>query len=80
MKNKDYKPLFRNLNLNPAREENESYIDYVKRRKKCNFILQKYKQVGRDVFENVFPEGITMSAMDKIIGEIKSKQNEKSSR
>ena len=80
MKNKDYKPLFRNLNLNPAREENESYVDYVSRRKKCNFILQKYKQVGRDVFENIFPEGVTMGAMDEIISDIKTKQNEKSSR
>jgi len=80
MKNKDYKPLFRNLNLNPAREENESYVDYVSRRKKCNFILQRYEQVGRDVFEEIFPEGITMEAIDSIIGEIKNQQNDKSSK
>jgi len=77
MKNKDYKPLFRDLNLNPAREENESYIDYVKRRKKCNFILKKYKILGRDLFETVFPEGVTIEAMDTIISETKHQQDEK---
>ena len=35
MSNKDFKPLFSKLNLNPAREENESYNEYVIRRKKC---------------------------------------------
>ena len=43
MTNEEFKPLFTNLNLNPAREENESYDEYVIRRKKGNFILEKYK-------------------------------------
>ena len=46
MSNKNFTPLFSNLNLNPAREENETYKEYVIRRNKCNFILKKYKQVG----------------------------------
>tara|TARA_B110001454_G_scaffold191868_1_gene191786 strand:+ start:404 stop:625 length:222 start_codon:yes stop_codon:yes gene_type:complete len=71
MTNEEFKPLFTNLNLNPAREENESYDEYVIRRKKCNFILKKYKIVGRDVFENIFPEGITIEAMDSVINEAK---------
>ena len=71
MTNKDFKPLFTNLNLNPSREENETYDKYVIRRKKGNFILEKYKILGRDVFENIFPEGITINAMDKIISEAK---------
>ena len=67
MTNKDFKPLFNNLNMNPARGENETYDEYVIRRKKVNFILKRYKQTGREVFESVFPEGVTIEAMDNII-------------
>ena len=70
MMNKDFKPLFNNLNMNPARDENETYDDYVIRRKKVNFILKRYKQTGREVFESVFPEGVTVEAMDDIINEL----------
>ena len=70
MTNKDFKPLFNNLNMNPARDENETYDDYVIRRKKVNFILKRYKQTGREVFESVFPEGVTVEAMDDIINEL----------
>lgn len=72
MSNKDIKPLFINLNLNPSREENESYDEYVIRRKKCNFILKKYKLVGREAFEAIFPEGVTIEAVDNIINEVKT--------
>ena len=67
MTNKDFKPLFNNLNMNPARSENETYDEYVIRRKKVNFILKRYKQAGREVFESVFPEGVTIEGMDNII-------------
>ena len=67
MMNKDFKPLFENLNMNPARGENETYEEYVIRRKKVNFILKRYKQVGREVFESVFPEGVTIEGMDNMI-------------
>ena len=70
MTNKDFKPLFNNLNMNPARDENETYDDYVIRRKKVNFILKRYKQTGREVFESVFPEGVTVEAMDDIINQL----------
>ena len=71
MSNKDFKPLFNNLNLNPARGENETYDEYVIRRKKCNFILKKYKLVGREIFESIFPEGVTIEAMDSVINDVK---------
>tara|TARA_R110000822_G_scaffold55490_1_gene141068 strand:+ start:768 stop:977 length:210 start_codon:yes stop_codon:yes gene_type:complete len=61
--------LFTDLDLNPVRNENETYQDYVLRRKKGNFILKKYKQVGREVFKSTFPEGVTFEAMDTIIKE-----------
>ena len=67
MTNKDFKPLFENLNMDPARDENETYDEYVIRRKKVNFILKRYKQVGREAFEFAFPEGVTIEAMDNLI-------------
>ena len=67
MTNKDFKPLFNNLNMNPTRGENETYDEYVIRRKKVNFILKRYKQAGREVFKSVFPEGVTIEGMDNMI-------------
>ena len=67
MMNKDFKPLFENLNMNPARDENETYDEYVIRRKKVKFILKRYRQAGREVFESVFPEGVNIEGMDNII-------------
>ena len=67
MMNKDFKPLFKNLNMDPVRGENETYDEYVIRRKKVNFILKRYKQAGREVFESVFPGGVTIEGMDNII-------------
>ena len=72
MTNINLKPLFENLNMNPARGENETYEEYVIRRKKVNFILKRYKQAGREVFESVFPEGVTIKGMDNIINDIKN--------
>ena len=72
MTNKNFKPLFTNLNMNPTRDKNETYDDYVIRRKKVNFILKRYKQTGREVFESVFPEGVTIESMDNVI---KNSQN-----
>tara|TARA_R100001086_G_C11765425_1_gene239313 strand:+ start:580 stop:801 length:222 start_codon:yes stop_codon:yes gene_type:complete len=72
MSNKDYKSLFENLNMNPARGENETYEEYVIRRKKVNFILKRYRQAGREVFESVFPEGVSIDGMDKVINEVKN--------
>tara|TARA_R110002020_G_scaffold221994_1_gene430262 strand:+ start:1171 stop:1392 length:222 start_codon:yes stop_codon:yes gene_type:complete len=71
MTNTDLKPLFTNLNMNPARGENETYEEYIIRRKKVNFILKKYRQAGREVFESVFPNGVTIESMDNIINDVK---------
>ena len=67
MTNTNTKPLFSNLNMNTARGENETYEEYVIRRKKVNFILKRYRQAGREVFKSVFPEGVTIEGMDNII-------------
>ena len=75
MMNKDFKPLFENLNMNPARDENETYDEYVIRRKKVNFILKRYRQTGREVFESVFPEGVSIEAMDGVIKNVQNETN-----
>jgi len=72
MMNKDSKSLFENLNMNPARGENESYEEYVIRRKKIKFILKRYRQAGREVFESVFPNGVTIESMDNLINDVKN--------
>ncbi len=49
---------FEGLNLNNARSENESYDDYKLRLKQNEQTIKLYKQVGRDVFKAMFPNGI----------------------
>ena len=49
---------FNELNLSNARSENESYEDYKKRLKQNKGILKLYNTVGRDVFKEMFPNGV----------------------
>ena len=49
---------FNSINLSNARSENESYEDYKKRLKQNKAILKLYNQVGRDVFKQMFPNGV----------------------
>ena len=49
---------FAGVNLSNARSENESYEDYKERLRRNEKILKLYNTVGRDVFKEMFPEGI----------------------
>ena len=49
---------FAEVNLSNARSENESYEDYKKRLKQNNQIFKLYTTVGRDVFKEMFPNGV----------------------
>ena len=49
---------FNEINLSNARSENESYEDYKKRLKQNEQILKLYNTVGRDVFKEMFPNGV----------------------
>ena len=49
---------FTGVNLSNARSENESYEDYKKRLKQNEQILKLYRTVGRDVFKEMFPNGV----------------------
>ena len=53
----EYRPL-KDLDLNNARNENESYKDYRKRLKQNSEILKLYSVVGLDAFKEMFPNGI----------------------
>ena len=57
MTTEEYRP-FRDLDLNNARNENESYKDYRKRLKQNSEILKLYSVVGLDAFKEMFPNGI----------------------
>lgn len=77
MKNKieQEESLFKGINLSEAREEGESREDYVKRRKRNKRILKLYMTHGRDVFKQVFPDGVTPTSIEALIrqGEIDKK-------
>ena len=49
---------FNELNLSNARSENESYEDYKKRLKQNEQTIKLYNTVGRDMFKQMFPNGI----------------------
>ena len=53
----EYRPL-KGLDLNNARNENESYKDYRKRLKQNSEILKLYSVVGLDAFKEMFPNGV----------------------
>ena len=69
MKNKieQEESLFKNINLNSAREEGESYEDYKIRRKSNKHILKLYMKHGREIFKQAFPEGITNDSLKMLM-------------
>ena len=56
---------FAGLNLSDARSENETREEYKQRLKQNRQILKLYNSVGRDMFKQMFPEGITYSVFEK---------------
>ena len=64
---------FNNINLSNARSEDESYEDYRKRLKQNNEILKVYNTIGRDNFQEMFPNGVqeALKASQETLGEAK---------
>ena len=56
---------FDKLNLSDARSENETREEYKQRLKQNRQVLKLYNTVGRDVFQQMFPEGITYNMFEK---------------
>ena len=67
---------FAELNLSNARSENESYEDYRERLWRNEKVLKLYNTVGRDVFKQMFPEGIQYKVFEQPIEEEKVIQEE----
>ena len=57
MTTEEYRPL-KDLDLNNARNKNESYEDYRKRLKQNSEIIKLYNTLGLDAFKEMFPNGI----------------------
>ena len=50
---------FKGLNLNGARSENETREEYKLRLKQNRQVMKIYNKVGRENFQQMFPEGIS---------------------
>ena len=50
---------FNKLNLSDTRSENETREDYKKRLRQNKLALKLYDKVGRDAFQQMFPDGIS---------------------
>ena len=66
--------LFKGLNLSDARSENETREEYKLRKKRNNKFLELYDRLGREQFQQMFPEGITYEMFDE---DYKKTSNEK---
>ena len=72
-KEQDNYSAFAEINLSNARSENESYEDYKERLRRNEKILKLYNTVGRDVFKEMFPNGVqeALKASTEKLGEAK---------
>ena len=65
---------FEALNTNNARMENETREEYKKRQKQNKQALKVYSTVGREKFQQMFPEGINYKMFEQ---PTKEESNEK---
>ena len=71
---------FDKLNLSDARMENETREEYKKRQKHNKQALKVYSTVGREQFQQMFPEGINYDMFKQPTKEeINEKQNKTTS-
>jgi len=57
-KEQDNYSAFEGLNLSNARSEDETYEQYKGRLRQNKSILKTYSTLGRDVFKEMFPNGV----------------------
>ena len=64
---------FKKLDLNNARNENETREEYKQRLKQNRQILKLYNTVGREQFQQMFPNGVkeALEASTEKLGEAK---------
>ena len=51
--------VFKDLNLSDARSKNETREEYKLRLKQNRQVMKIYNKVGRENFQQMFPEGIS---------------------
>ena len=57
--------VFKDLNLSDARSENETREEYKLRKKRNNQIMKIYNKVGREQFQQMFPEGVNYKMFEQ---------------
>ena len=70
---------FKDLDLNNARNENETREAYKLRKKRNRKILEIYNNVGREKFQQMFPEGINYKMFEQPTKEETNEQNKTTS-
>ena len=72
--------LFKNLNLSDTRSKNETREEYKLRKKRNRKNLEIYNNVGREKFQQMFPEGINYKMFEQPTKEeANEKQNQTTS-
>ena len=72
--------VFKDLNLSDARSENETREEYKLRKKRNNQILKIYNKLGREQFQQMFPEGVNYKMFEQPTKEeVNEKQNKTAS-
>ena len=57
--------VFKDLNLSDARSKNETREEYKLRLKQNRQIMKVYNTVGREQFQQMFPEGISYDVFEQ---------------
>ena len=60
---------FKGLNLSDARSENETRDEYKERLKRNKKVLKIYNTVGREQFQEMFPEGVNYEMFENLTKE-----------
>jgi len=68
--------LFKDLNLSDARSENETREEYKLRLKQNRQVMKIYNTVGRENFQQMFPEGVNYDMFKQLTKEANEKQNQ----
>ena len=67
--------LFKDLNLSDARSKNETREEYKLRLKQNRQVMKIYNTVGRENFQQMFPEGVNYDMFKQLTKEANEKQN-----
>ncbi len=72
--------VFKDLNLSDARSENETREEYKLRLKQNRQVMKIYNTVGRENFQQMFPEGVNYDMFKQLTKEeVNEKQNQTTS-